>query len=89
VEIHDFSPCGIYIWEASIWLANGFGCIGMSELYDPRNEAESVATIHLAVDLVVNFLGTADLYGVGHDEELVRKGIKGRRNGIARSGVDS
>jgi len=56
--------------------------MGMSEFYGPRNEEESVATIHLAVDLGVNFLDTADMYGTGHNEELVGKAIKGRRNDI-------
>jgi aryl-alcohol dehydrogenase-like predicted oxidoreductase len=56
--------------------------MGMSEFYGPRNEEESVATIHLALDRGVNFLDTADMYGTGHNEELVGKAIKGRRNGI-------
>jgi aryl-alcohol dehydrogenase-like predicted oxidoreductase len=56
--------------------------MGMSEFYGPRNEEESVATIHLALERGVNFLDTADMYGMGRNEELVGKAIKGRRNDI-------
>jgi aryl-alcohol dehydrogenase-like predicted oxidoreductase len=56
--------------------------MGMSEFYGPRNEEESIATIHLALDQGVNFLDTADVYGTGHNEELVGKAIKGRRDDI-------
>jgi aryl-alcohol dehydrogenase-like predicted oxidoreductase len=56
--------------------------MGMSEFYGPRNEAESLATIHLALDQGLNFLDTADVYGTGHNEQLVGKAIQGRRNEI-------
>jgi aryl-alcohol dehydrogenase-like predicted oxidoreductase len=56
--------------------------MGMSEFYGPGSEAESVATIHLAIELGVNFLDTADMYGVGANEELVGRAIHGRRNDV-------
>jgi aryl-alcohol dehydrogenase-like predicted oxidoreductase len=56
--------------------------MGMSEFYGPRDEAQSIATIHRAIDLGVNFLDTADMYGIGANEELVGKAIAGRRREI-------
>jgi aryl-alcohol dehydrogenase-like predicted oxidoreductase len=60
--------------------ALGLGCMGMSEFYGPLDEAESVATIHAALDAGVNFLDTADAYGPFTNEELVGRAIKGRRD---------
>lgn len=58
----------------------GLGCMGMSEFYGPTDEAESIRVIHRALDLGMNFLDTADMYGMGHNEELVGKAVEGRRD---------
>lgn len=58
----------------------GMGCMSMSEFYGRHDDRESLATIHRALDLGINFLDTADIYGLGHNEELVGQAIRGRRN---------
>ncbi|HQT98549.1 MAG TPA: aldo/keto reductase, partial [Thermodesulfobacteriota bacterium] len=57
----------------------GLGCMGMSEFYGPGDEAESIRTIHRALDLGIDFLDTADIYGLGRNEELVGKALRDRR----------
>jgi aryl-alcohol dehydrogenase-like predicted oxidoreductase len=77
--------------------AQGLGCMGMSEWYGATDWDESIATIHRALDLGVTFIDTADIYGAGHNEVLVGRGIAHRRDevqlatkfGVDRSGGDA
>src|SRR3954471_15925348 len=56
----------------------GLGCMGMSGAYGPSDQAESIATIHAALDAGITLLDTGDFYGMGHNELLIRDALKGR-----------
>ncbi|MFO1057321.1 MAG: aldo/keto reductase [Dongiaceae bacterium] len=65
--------------------AIGLGCMGMSDIYGPADETESIATIHRAIDAGITFLNTGDFYGMGHNELLLRRALQGRRERVVIS----
>ena len=76
MEIRELGRSGLRV------SALGLGCMGMSEFYAGRDDEEAIATIHHALDRGVTMLDTADMYGVGRNEELVGRAIRGRRDKV-------
>jgi len=62
--------------------ALGLGCMGMSEFYGAQDDATSTSVLHRAIEHGVTFIDTVDMYGVGHNEELIGRAIKGKRDGL-------
>src|SRR5271163_4596614 len=65
--------------------ALALGCMGMSGMYGPSDEAEGIATIHAAIDAGVNLLDTGDFYGMGHNEMLIGQALRFQREQVLLS----
>ena len=76
METRELGKSGLFV------SALGLGCMGMSDFYGEGDEVELIATIHRAIELGMTFLDTADIYGMGRNEELVGKAIKDRRDKV-------
>src|SRR5258708_37578591 len=77
---NSFIPTRVLGGQGLIVSALGLGCMGMSQSYGPADERESIATVHRAIELGMFFLDTANVYGDGHNQRLVRRAIADRRD---------
>src|SRR5438270_10399767 len=78
-ELRQLGSTGPRVFPLSL------GCMGMSGMYGQADENESIATIHAALDHGINLIDTGDFYGMGHNELLIGRALKGRRDGALLS----
>ena len=76
------SPAEYWANQASPSQPIGLGCMGMSNFMERRDDEQSIRVIHRSIDLGIDFLDTADMYGIGSNEELVGRAIRDRRNKV-------
>ncbi|MGD0297534.1 MAG: aldo/keto reductase, partial [Bryobacteraceae bacterium] len=74
MELRELGSSGLKVFPLAL------GCMGMSGIYGASDESESIATIHAALDAGVTLLDTGDFYGAGHNEMLIGRALKGRRD---------